>query len=39
MAVHMLVGLLEAGPDRVPHRDLRVVESELVVRESCRPRS
>ncbi len=39
MAVHMLVAMLEAGPDRVPHRELRVVESELVVRESCRARS
>jgi LacI family transcriptional regulator len=39
MAVHMLVGMLEAGPDRVPHREVRVVESELVVRESCRPRA
>ena len=39
MAVHMLVAMLEAGADRVPHREVRVVESELVVRESCRPRS
>ena len=39
MAVNMLVGMLEVGPGRVPNREVRVVESELVVRESCRPRS
>ena len=38
MALHVLVGLIEQGSARVPHRDVRVVESELIVRESCRPR-
>lgn len=39
MAVHMLVGMIDAGPDRPAKREVRVVESELVVRESCQVRS
>lgn len=37
MAVHTLVDMIEEGSARVGRRDVRVVQAELVVRESCRP--
>lgn len=37
MAVHTLVDMIEEGHGRVGRRDVRVVQAELVVRESCRP--
>lgn len=37
MAVHTLVDMIEEGQGRVGQRDVRVVQAELVVRESCQP--
>ena len=39
MAVHMLIGMIEAGLNRSVKREVRLVESELIVRESCHARS